>query len=409
MSRLIQLILPSCIALLTLTTTAMASDYSIKEHWLVQPADHSETKGETFRQQVWVLEPKNLESDYRVFFILGNETDTTKAGIESLYQAYGNPDDMVFVFAEHRGYGQSITEGDQTVPDYVNVADALADYHRVVQHFKQQYAAPWLAAGYSYGGALVINFAHSYPTDVDAILSSSAPIDWTFQIPKYSAQVFENLGDSLTIRLANHIQALKPTTLYDEKWQDRELLSGVITLLSQRSSGQPMKPIVDELSHLSTPEFISALKKMLPAEALLYVSARQPREVTHEQSKVGNLNWRTWKYQQCSEVGTFFGGYPFQYTKSELLDDCRAVFGLEPGFLTNASWRVSDMVKELTVPHVTVVGGKDPWSKTGIQTDHGIENLDYVYAEDEFHCPDKENRQLGTKVMALLRSKVGTR
>lgn len=409
MCKLNQLIFLLIVPIFTTIASANANEFLIREHWLVQPVDHNQAKEETFQQQIWVLEPKNLGSDYQVFFILGNETDATRAGIKSLYDAYGSPSDMVFVLAEHRGYGQSITKGDQTVPDYVNISNALADYHRVVQHFKSQYPVPWLAAGYSYGGALVINFAHTYPKDVEAILSSSAPIDWTFQIPKYSEQVSENLGSSFTTRLANHVLELKPTAPYDKNWQDRELLSAVITLLSQRGSGQKIKPVINEISHLPTQEFISKLKNMLPAEALVYVSARQPREVSHEQSKVGDLNWRTWKYQQCSEVGSFFGGYPFQYTKLELLEDCRTVFGEEPEALTNNGWRVSDMVKELTLPHVAVVGGKDPWSRIGIQANHSNTNLEYVYAEDKFHCPDKEDKQLGAKVMSQLRSKVGRR
>ena len=67
------------------------------------------------------------------------------------------------------------------------------------------------------------------------------------------------------------------------------------------------------------------------------------------------------------------------------------------------------MVKELTLPHVAVVGGKDPWARIGIQANHGNKNIEYVYVEDKLHCPDKEDKQLGAKVMSFLRSKVGSR
>jgi pimeloyl-ACP methyl ester carboxylesterase len=409
MYKRIQLAVLLIVPILMMSITVAAQDISIEEHWFEQPVDHQQVNGETFKQQVWMLKPKTLTANYQVFFILGNETDATRAAVERLYRAYSSPSDMVFIWAEHRGYGQSITNGSQTVPDYITIADTLADYHRVVEHFKAQYPVPWLAAGYSYGGALAINFAHSYPKDVDAILSSSAPIDWTFQIPKYSEQVLKNLGKPLTDRLANHILKLQPTAPYDGNWQDRELLSAVITLLSQRETGQSFKPVIDELSNFTTEEFLNKLRNIIPEEGLLYVSSRQPRAVNYQQSSVGNLNWRTWKYQQCSEVGSFFGGYPFQYTKAELINDCKAVFGVEPEILKSEGWRISDMVKELNLPHVAVVGGKDPWARIGIQANHGNKNLEYVYVENKLHCPDKEDKQLGAKVISLLRNKVGSR
>ena len=76
---------------------------------------------------------------------------------------------MIFLIAEHRGYGDSITGGDQSIPAYISIKQVLLDFHRVVEYCKIRYSGPWIAAGYSYGGAVKLTAA-IYNTEIKRII-----------------------------------------------------------------------------------------------------------------------------------------------------------------------------------------------------------------------------------------------
>jgi len=383
-------------------TAEMFINKHLEVIWIEQAINHEKPELGTFRQQVYIYQPTNAGKDATVFFILGNESDSTGAALEQAYLDYGMPQDMVFIIAEHRGYGQSITPGDQSKPEYVQVEQALEDYHQVITLLKTKYTGDWIVAGYSYGAALAINFAMEYPDDISAVLSSSAPIHWPFLIPQYSEQVSDNLGLALTQRLNAHIENLEPEELYDENWENRELVTGIIVGLSQMASQQNLMPYLNILSFLPTPLFISALNLILPQAAWDWVEGRKAAPMPHDRAIAGHLNWYTWKYQQCTQVGTFFSGSPFTYTREEHINDCMLTFDEQPGFFTADAWDVAGMIERITVPLVIVVGGRDPWSRLGVKPNHLYNNIDYLYVANGYHCPDRGNPEIGEEVLAML-------
>lgn len=387
-------------------SSASQTNFQIKENWFTQPADPSSPKGQQFQQQFFVLTPNGVTNDATVFFVLGNEQDTTEGMLTKMYQAYGSPTDMIFVIAEHRGYGQSVTDESQTLPEYVRVEYALSDYQRLITSLKKTYTGKWLAAGYSYGGALVLNFAHDYPQSVDAILSSSPPIHWSFEIPQYSKQARENLGEDFTKRLYDHINNIEVVEPYDESWQTRERYIVLISILSQRTDMQDTKDYLSGLSYLPTSMYTWFLEQLLPEGVDDWAIKRIPQPLTVEQAKGGRFNWYTWKYQQCTQVGSFFSGIPFNYRLEEHIADCKATFGKEPEYLTAKKWDVASMIPQITIPQVIVSGGKDPWTQLGVKPDHSYNNIDFVYVAEGFHCPDKEDVQIGSSVMAKLRGHI---
>lgn len=387
-------------------SVADQANFKIVENWFTQPVDPSIPKGRQFKQQFFVLTPDGVENDATVFFVLGNETDSTENLLTKLYHAYGSPTDMIFILSEHRGYGQSLTDEPQTVPEYVRVEYALSDYHRLITALKKDYTGKWLAGGYSYGGALVLNFAHEYPQDVDAILSSSAPIHWPFEIPQYSKQARENLGEDFTKRLYEHINNIEVVEPYDQSWQTRERYIVLISILAQRTDMQDIKGYISVLSYLPTSMFTWFLEQLLPSGVDDWTKKRIPKPLPVKQAKSGHFNWYTWKYQQCSQVGTFFSGIPFNYRFEEHVADCKATFGKEPEYLTAKPWDVASMIPEITIPQVIVSGGKDPWMQLGVKPGHPFRNIDFVYVAEGFHCPDKEDVLLGSSVMTKLRGHI---
>ncbi|BFM14862.1 hypothetical protein R50073_10450 [Maricurvus nonylphenolicus] len=378
--------------------------FTITEQWFTQPTDHSSPQEQTFKQQLIVLTPDQASKDSDILFILGNETDATKESLIKLYHAYGSPKDVTFIQAEHRGYGQSITQGPQANPGYVSVESALQDYNRVIHHLKQTYTGRWMAAGYSYGGALAINFGHQFPNAVDAILASSAPIHWPFLIPQYDQQVMKNLGSALVSRLHRHASQLKPEKLYDQNWQDRELLTALTVALSQRSDSQHYKPYINGLSFLPTSLFINFLHALLPEEAYTWSENRIAQSLSYEKAQTGEYNWYTWKYQQCNELGSFFAQGAFNYTQQDHINDCIASFEKSPEYFNKEPWDVAGMLDKLSIPAIVVSGGRDPWIQIGVQPDHSYSHIDYFYSENGHHCPDRESHKLGEKVFKALRA-----
>lgn len=389
-----------------INTTHVSAPYSLKTEWFSQPVDHDNPDAGSFRQQVLFLTPENVTNHPDIMFVFGNENDATEAFLEKFANGYGVRDSLVYVMPEHRGYGQSITEGDQTSPEYVSVKQALADYHAVISEIKSRYSRKIMGAGCSYGGSLAINFASEYADDLDVVLASSAPIDWPFVIPEYSKQVEINLGERFTQRLNAHMINLEPQALYDDNWVWRERLTALTTAMSQNGDAQQFIPIVRNAAELPTPLFTQMLETSFPDESIAeldkWAKNRIAQPVSYEMAKTGAFNWHTWKYQQCHEFGSFFSGYPFTQSESDHLRDCAVSFGGAESSYQGKSWPVASHLSQISIPIVVVTGGRDPWKWLGVRPGHTYSNIDFVYIEDGFHCPDRGSPEIGHAVFEKL-------
>lgn len=378
-----------------------------------QPVHHDRPDGPTFEQEILILKPDGAALDSPVFFILGNEGDATEKKLIKFFKAYGAPENVIFVQAEHRGYGQSVTDNpDQSLPGYLTIDQALADYHRFVTAYKSRYTGPWMGAGYSYGGGLVVNFAHSYPNDMKVILASSAVIDWPFFMPQYDRQVRKNMGERLYKRMARHVRNLNPEKPFDQTWLEREFLTNMGIGISQYAQYQFLVPVFKVLSYLPTRSFISVLRwadRHVSKEAG-WTAARAfgKSGLSREEAATGKYNWYTWKYQQCKRTGTLWVSKDpnglFPKSTEEIIDECRLMFNEDPPAATNPQWNPRGMLKNLQVPVVYTIGGKDPWTPLCQEKTEQIKSEDYFYAEEGFHCPDRDDPKLGKQVLSRMLS-----
>jgi len=386
-------------------------NYELTFQTFVQPIDHSKPEGKTFEQEILILKPNSASLDSPVFFILGNEGDKTPKGLSSLYKAYGAPENIIFIVAEHRGYGQSVTaDADQSIPDYISIDQALADYHRFIETFKATYTGPWMAAGYSYGGGLVVSFAYQYPGDIKVILASSAVIDWPFYMDEYDRQVKINLGDGLYKRMTEHIQSLQPKELFNQTWLEREFLTNMIIGISQKGQFQSLLPVFRVLSYLPTRTFLGILRwldiKVSKEAGWTAARAFGKKSLSRTEAVTGKYNWYTWKYQQCRRTGTMWISEDpvglFPKSRDDNFKECKAMFGEDPPAATNPPWNPRAMLENLSVPQVFVIGGKDPWTSLCQEKADWIADEDYFYSNDGFHCPDRSDVELGKKVLARM-------
>jgi pimeloyl-ACP methyl ester carboxylesterase len=383
-------------------------DYRIIHKVIRQPLDHADPDGPKLDQHVDILIPEGTPLDSPVFFNLGNEQDLTDEHLTERYQLHGDKYPIIYVQAEHRGYGQSLSrDQDQTVPTYVRIDQALADAHEVISHLKQEYTGPWMAAGWSYGGGLVIDFAVRYPDDVKVILCSSGVVDWPFLNIEYERQVKKAFSDACYKRLIKHSNNLTPKELFDSNWLDREFLRVLIIGFTQMGEFKKHKPFFELLTMLPTRIMLKLLRwtdKMISEEqGWYYTLSMSKKNLTREEAATGKYGWRVWGYQQCTETGVFFSSEGddvlFTRTPDEIRKECMELFGMEPQYGDNPTWSPRNMLEKLSVPMIYVAGGQDPWFALGIEPDYELKNGKYFYLPDAEHAPDRIDPGLARQVL----------
>ena len=154
------------------------------EIMIEQPVDHSNTKGEKFQQQVYLFnvdedEPVVIELDG--YNVNGKRTNELSQIINSNY-----------ILVEHRYFGESTPAKKDW--EYLNIEQAAADDHRIIEFFKDYYKGKWVSTGISKGGQTTIYHRYFYNNDVDASVPYVAPINLAKEDPR--VYVFlRNVGD----------------------------------------------------------------------------------------------------------------------------------------------------------------------------------------------------------------------
>ncbi|MBI5117223.1 alpha/beta fold hydrolase [Candidatus Poribacteria bacterium] len=391
-----------------------AQDYKIIHKVISQPADHADPSGPTLDQHVDILIPDGVPPNAPVFFHFGNETDLTDEHLLRLFRLHGKGFRIIYVQAEHRGYGQSLTQGeDQSVPSYVRVEQALADAHEVAQELKKEYPGPWMVAGWSYGGALVLEFAAKYPDDVEVILCSSGVVDWPFLDYGYDRQVRKTLGDACYKRLARHSKNLEPVELFDANWTEREFLHATIMGVTQFPRLKRLKPAFQMLSFLPTRSFLRVMHRMDnqfgDGEAWRYAQASSARKVAANEVAEGIHNWHAWRYQMCAEIGGFLASEDpeglFIRKHDDFCEECRELFGEDPPSAVG-EWSQRKLLESLAIPIIYVTGGMDPWLSVSVQPDYKIKNGKYFFVPEGRHCPDRDDPELARKILAEMLKRI---
>jgi hypothetical protein len=132
-----------------------------------QPQDHADPAGARFQQRLTLMH-RDCEAP-TVIYNSGYFVSTAPARTEVTRFVAGNQLSM-----EHRFFGSSRAEpADWTRLD---IAQAAADQHAVVQAFKATYPGRWLSAGVSKGGMTSIFHRRFYPDDTDGTVAYVAPI-----------------------------------------------------------------------------------------------------------------------------------------------------------------------------------------------------------------------------------------
>ncbi|HEX5748533.1 MAG TPA: S28 family serine protease [Archangium sp.] len=131
-----------------------------------QPVDHAHPEGQRFRQRVTLLH--RSESRPVVLYSSGYNIPSVAFQTEPTYLFQANQ-----LTVEHRYFWPSVPE--RLEWEHLNIRQAAADHHRIIQSFKGLYGSSWLTSGASKGGMTSVYHRYFYPDDVQATLPYVAP------------------------------------------------------------------------------------------------------------------------------------------------------------------------------------------------------------------------------------------
>lgn len=138
----------------------------IYEIFIEQPVDHFNPNSPKFRQQ---------------FFLSHKDEDLPMVAELDGYSVNNRTNELSRllncnqIIVEHRYFGESVPEPFDW--KYLDIRQAAADHHRIIQKLKEFYNGKWITTGISKGGSTVIFHRRFYPDDVDATVAYVAPVN----------------------------------------------------------------------------------------------------------------------------------------------------------------------------------------------------------------------------------------
>lgn len=139
---------------------------------LEQPLDHSDKTKGVFLQRVFVAD-KGLENPV---LLITEGYGGDRAGRKNYINELSPMLNSNQIFVEHRYFGESWPE--LLNWDYLTVANAAADHHKITELFKKYYSGKWINTGISKGGQTALYHRTYYPNDVDVSVGYVCPLNF---------------------------------------------------------------------------------------------------------------------------------------------------------------------------------------------------------------------------------------
>lgn len=151
---------------------------------LLQPVDHNNPNGPQFSQRFYLTH--RSETAPMVLALSGYDcTGNYIYGESGILQANQ-------IYVGHRlMVGAKIDPVDYSV---MNMEQASADYHHIVEVLKPIYTGKWMSFGASKGGMTALFHKRFYPSDVDAVLTRVAPLPTQPEDPRFNAFFTEKIA-----------------------------------------------------------------------------------------------------------------------------------------------------------------------------------------------------------------------
>ncbi len=152
---------------------------------ITQPVDHKNPGGAKFVQEAYLHHAG--EEGPMVYGPAGYGTS------ENSRQELGSIMGANMLLVTHRYFVDA--EPDPKDWDFLNIEQAAADHHRIVELFKEIYEGPWVSSGASKSGQTALFHKRFYPNDVEATVAYVAPIVFGTNDERFIS-FMENVGSA---------------------------------------------------------------------------------------------------------------------------------------------------------------------------------------------------------------------
>ncbi len=334
---------------------------STYEVWFRMPVDHNNPESPMFPLRVYYSH-KDFKNP--VLAILDGYTMYTSRSHELSHILNSNQ-----ITIEHRFFYKSRPK--DSIPwKYLNVEQAAADEHAIIQAFKRFYPGKWISTGISKSGQTTIYHRSLYPHDVDVSIPYVAPLNFSNQDPR----VYTFLKNVGTEECRKKIYSYQ-TSLFEHK---KEIFPMFEKLAKEKN--WIFKMGLDRAYDLSVLEYPFAFWQWgIDCDAIPYASASVKTLFAHwanvepftffEESSIENT--RPFFFQAMTETGMY--GYEVKPFQKYLKDTTNITFdftmpkGYKAVFNPNTMRNVQKWIETSGNNMLYIYGQNDAWSSTAVE------------------------------------------
>ncbi len=331
------------------------------ELYFTQPLDHGNPKAGTFKQRV-LLGSRALEKPM-VVELQGYNIWTEREGeLSKLLDANQ-------LTIEHRFFKDS--KPDSLNWKYLNIKQAAADQHIVIQALKKIYKGKWLTTGISKGGQTTIYHRYFYPNDVDVSVPYVAPMNLAREDKRIN-QHLETVEDKATRDKIRQFQL--------RCFQQKNHLIPLVKAYAEEHNLH-FSMAMDKLLDLLILEYPFAFWQWGTTAATAIPSAKATtEEMVRHLAKVADIKFfseegieplKPFFYQALTEIGIYeydikpFEKYLKAYEKNLTFDHTFPHTKL-PAFSVESMKKVNHWLQTDADKMLFIYGEYDPWSATSV-------------------------------------------
>lgn len=333
---------------------------STYEVWFRMPLDHNNPNSPTFPLRAYYSH-KDFNKPM-VVVIEGYTMYTSRAN--ELTQILGSNQLTI----EHRFFDRSRPK--DSIPwKYLNVRQAAADQHQIIEAFKPFYKGKWVSTGISKGGSATIFHRKFFPNDVDVSVPYVAPLNFSKEDPR----VYDFLNKVGSDSCRKKIREFQ-TELFEKK---KEIFPMFAELAKKKN--WEFKMGLDRAYDLSVLEYQFAFwqwgtscnyipKKGSTAQLIFYHWKMVNPFTFFDEADIENT--RPFFYQAMTEIGMY--GYQVKPFSKFLKDTSNITFEFAmPGghkaiFDPETMKDVDNWLKQSGNNILYIYGQNDAWSSTAV-------------------------------------------
>lgn len=327
--------------------------------WFRMPVDHNNPNGPVFPLKVYYS-----HNDFSRPMVVVTDGYTIYTSRANELTRILNANQITI---EHRFYDQSRPK--DSIPwNYLNIRQAAADQHLVIEAFKKFYTSKWVSTGISKSGESTIFHRRFYPNDVNVSVPYVAPLIFSSEDPRFY-KFFKNVGTEECRKKIYEYQK----SLFERK---KELLPMFESLTKSKGWVFPMG--LSRAYDLSVLEYqfsfwqwgysCDSIPDTKSSPEVLFHHIKRVKPFSFFDSK--DMDTQIFLYQAMTEIGVY--GYEVEPFKKYLKDSVNINFsfsmpkGQIATFRSESMQDINRWVKDSGNYMLYIYGQNDPYNATSV-------------------------------------------